>query len=194
MATSQLTENLPSEDLMTRRILKVCDAVGDFIEYWGFKHVHGRIWALLALRTDPISQAEIGRTLGVSRSLVSETVSELVGYGLVRPTSERRNAPYEAVFDVWPTIADVLRSREWILLERAKSALEAAVLEAELRLARGMDLPWDLDRMRMLLKMTELFQSLLKFLIAMRMPQSFKGLPSALARTRGLVQSLRGAR
>ncbi len=194
MATSRLGENLHHDDVMTRRVLKVCDAVGDFIEYWGFKHVHGRIWALLALRKSPISQAEVGRTLGISRSLVSESVSDLTGYGLVRPTSEKRNAPYEAVFDVWPTIADVLRSREWMLLERARSAMEAAVLEAEVRDARGIELPWDLDKMRMLLKMTELFQSLLKFLIAMRMPESIKGLPSALARTRGLVQSLRGAR
>lgn len=176
---------------MTRRALKVCETVGDFIEYWGFKHVHGRVWALLALRKDPISQAEIGRTLGISRSLVSETMSELSGYGLVRPVSEKRNAPYEAVFDVWPTIADVLRSREWMLLERARSALEAAVVEAELRTARGDELPWDLDTMRILLKMTELFQTLLKFFIAMRMPDSFKGLPTALARTRGLVQALR---
>ncbi len=191
MATSRLSSTLPHDDVMTRRVLKVCDAVGDFIEYWGFKHVHGRIWALLALRKEPISQAEVGRTLGISRSLVSESISELTGYGLVRPTSERRNAPYEAVFDVWPTIADVLRSREWMLLERAKGAMEAAVLEAEVREARGIELPWDVDKMRMLLKMTELFQSLLKFLIAMRMPASFKGLPGALARTRGLVQSFR---
>jgi DNA-binding transcriptional regulator GbsR (MarR family) len=193
MAASNI-DALGTEDLMTRRVLRVCDAVGDFIEYWGFKHVHGRIWALLALRKDPISQAAIGRTLGISRSLVSETVGELAGFGLVRPTSDRRNAPYEAVFDVWPTIADVLRSREWMLLERAKGALEAAVVEAEIRMARGTEIPWDIDTMRMLLKMTELFQTLLKFLIAMRMPQSFKGLPRTLARTRGLVQSLRGAR
>ena len=193
MAASNI-DALGTEDLMTRRVLRVCDAVGDFIEYWGFKHVHGRIWALLALRKDPISQAAIGRTLGISRSLVSETVAELAGFGLVRPTSDRRNAPYEAVFDVWPTIADVLRSREWMLLERAKGALEAAVVEAEIRMARGTEIPWDIDTMRMLLKMTELFQTLLKFLIAMRMPQSFKGLPRTLARTRGLVQSLRGAR
>ncbi len=193
MAASNI-DALGTEDLMTRRVLRVCDSVGDFIEYWGFKHVHGRIWALLALRKDPISQAAIGRTLGISRSLVSETVAELAGFGLVRPTSDRRNAPYEAVFDVWPTIADVLRSREWMLLERAKGALEAAVVEAEIRIARGTEIPWDIDTMRMLLKMTELFQTLLKFLIAMRMPQSFKGLPRTLARTRGLVQSLRGAR
>jgi DNA-binding transcriptional regulator GbsR (MarR family) len=178
---------------MTRRVLRVCDAVGEFIEYWGFKHVHGRIWALLALRKEPISQAEIGRTLRISRSLVSESMRELTELGLVRPTSDRRNTPYQAVFDVWPTIADVLRSREWMLLEKARNALEAAVGEAELRVARGIELPWDLDKMRMLLRMTELFQSLLKFLIAMRLPEPLKGVPGALARTRGLVRSLRGA-
>ena len=81
-----------------------------------------------------------------------------------------------------------------MLLETARGALEAAVDEAETRSSLGGESPWDLGRMRMLLRMTELFQSLLKFLIAMRLPDSLKGVPGALARTRGLVQSLRGAR
>ena len=42
--------------------------------------------------------------LGVSRSLVSLAISELTDYGLVRATSEARNAPWEATWDVWPTI------------------------------------------------------------------------------------------
>src|SRR4051812_41709734 len=59
----------PGRDPLTTRIGQVCDAVGAFIEYWGFKAIHGRIWALLALRNGPLAQAEIAKTLGVSRAL-----------------------------------------------------------------------------------------------------------------------------
>jgi DNA-binding transcriptional regulator GbsR (MarR family) len=154
-----------AEVRLNRRVRHVCDAVGAFIEYWGFKAVHGRVWALLALSWRPLSQHEIVGYLDISRSLVSTTVAELVAYGLVRPTSEHRNAPYEAVLDVWPTISDVLRSREWMLVETARLTLEAAIEEAELV---GEGSPWDRERMKMLLTMTELAQALLKMLMGAR--------------------------
>ena len=72
-------------DRMTLRILGVCDAVGAFIEGWGFRAIHGRVWALLALSRAPMPQTVIAETLGVSRSLVSLAISELMEYGLVRP-------------------------------------------------------------------------------------------------------------
>ena len=112
-------------------ILRVCDAVGDFIEYWGFKAIHGKIWTILALRRDPMAQTEIAEFLGVSRSLVNGAIRELVGYGLVEPVSERRNSPYRAVVDIWPTIADILRHREWTLIDNAKMAIESAIEELE---------------------------------------------------------------
>ena len=41
--------------IINRRVMEVCDSIGDFIEYWGFKAIHGRVWALLALSTDPLA-------------------------------------------------------------------------------------------------------------------------------------------
>jgi len=77
----------PSQMRMQRRVVRVCEATGEFIAWWGFKSIHGRIWALLALSRDPVSQAELSRTLGVSRALVSGAIAELLEYGLVRPRS-----------------------------------------------------------------------------------------------------------
>ena len=90
----------PPSDRMTHRVLQVCDTVGTFIAWWGFKAIHGRVWTLLALRGAPMSQAEIGRTLSVSRALISGAMQELTAYGLVRAVGEGRTAPYEAVMDL----------------------------------------------------------------------------------------------
>src|SRR5690349_15490510 len=102
-----------------RAVGRAASAVGEFIAYWGFKSIHGRLWTLLAVSVEPQSQASLARACGVSRALVSASIDELTSYGLVRAVGEGRNAPYVAVFDVWPTIADVLRSREWMLIEKA---------------------------------------------------------------------------
>ena len=158
------------QDPLTRRVRQACRAAGSFIEYWGYKEIQGRIWLLLAVSTRPLSQSAIAQTLEVSRSLVSGTIRELIDFGLVKPTSDHRNAPYEAVLDVWPTISDILRDREWMLVESTRLALESAMEEAEF--TDSDDLPYDIDRMRMLLTMTELAQSLLKMLIGARVPRT----------------------
>jgi DNA-binding transcriptional regulator GbsR (MarR family) len=170
----------------------VCEAVGDFIEYWGFKAIHGRIWTLLALRTEPMSQSDIAEFLGVSRSLVSGAVAELVSYGLVRALSDHRNAPYEAVVDFWPTISDVLREREWMLVETARLALEGAIEETELG---GPDARrYHLGRMRLLLRAAEMAQAFLRLLIGIRIPRKLEDLGDWLRSSSHLLRSLRQLR
>jgi DNA-binding transcriptional regulator GbsR (MarR family) len=175
---------------LTQRILAVCDAIGSFIEGWGFKSIHGRVWALLALTKAPIPQSEIAETLSVSRSLVSLAIAELTQYGLVRPINDTRNAPYEASLDVWPTITDVIRTREWMLIERARMALESALAEAEYREETGLPVEWDLGRIKLLLAMTELAQATLKAVLSVRMPRSLDAFGQWLLRTRGTIEKL----
>ncbi|MEZ4273166.1 MAG: MarR family transcriptional regulator [Myxococcota bacterium] len=157
------------------RILRVCDAVGAFIEYWGFKAIHGRIWTLLALRDGPMTQIEIAQTLKVSRSLVSGSIAELLQLSLVRATEEHRNAPYEAVVDIWSTVSDVLRGREWMLVESARLALEGALEEVHMAAQSGQSSRYNAERLRMLLNMTEVAQALLHLLIRMRSARSLEG-------------------
>lgn len=180
------------EERLTRHIVRVGDAVGAFIEYWGFKAIHGRVWALLALRAAPMSQTEIAAALGVSRSLISGAVAELVAHGLVRAAGDHRNAPYEAVVDVWPTISDVLRTREWMLVESARLALEAAIEEAEYAESVGHPVRWDVDRMRMLLAMCELAQTLLRILMSARLPRTSERFGTWVKKVGGLASRLRG--
>ncbi len=161
---------------LQRRVIAVSDACGDFIEYWGFKSIHGRVWSYLAISSQPLSQTEIARALGVSRASVCIAINELSGYGLVKPISDLRHAPYEPVMDVWPVIANVLREREWMLLETARITLEGAIHELD-RLhsesnERDTEHSFNEERLKMLLQMTEWAQGILKLLINARLPRA----------------------
>lgn len=184
----------PPRDRLTLRVLQVCDAVGAFIAWWGFKAVHGRIWTVLALHRGPMSQASVARLLGVSRALVSSSMHELEEYGLVRTVGQGRHAPWEAVMDVWPVIADVLRSREWMMVESARVALEAAIEEAEIAEELGEHVPWNVNHMRVLLGLTETAQALLKILVALRVPRSIESLGGWLGKASSLIANLRRLR
>jgi DNA-binding transcriptional regulator GbsR (MarR family) len=179
--------------LMDLRVRRASDAVGEFIAYWGFKSVLGRIWTVLAVRRQPMTQVEIAEFLEVSRSLVSGAISELTGHGLVEQVEPSRNAPYTAVFDIWPSISGVLRSREWMLIEAVRVALEGAIEEWELSSA-GERRAYDVDRLRFLLRLTETAQAFLKFLIGIRMPRKLEGVGTWLRTSSELIKSLRDAR
>ncbi len=167
MQTRSRTRTAPDASV-THRVHEACHAIGQFVDYWGFKGLHGRVWALLAMHRHPITQARVAKELGVSRASVSAAIAELTRYNLVQAVGDRRHAPYVAVMDVWPTIADVLRQREWKLVEVARGALSAALEEVE----RAGDAATDYssERLRVLLTMTGLAQSLLKLLVTLRAP------------------------
>lgn len=174
-----MTKHIHDNSRIHRRILAVCEACGDFIEYWGFRSIHGRVWAFLALSQNPVSQKEIADALGVSRASISIAMTELSDYGLVRPITDHHHAPYEAVMDVWPVISGVLMKREWMLLETARIALETALEEFEtappLQEEQGRDPMRDrinVDRLRSLLQMTEWAQAVLKMVINARLPKT----------------------
>jgi len=179
------------QDRTGQRVRAVCDAVGAYIETWGFRAIHGRTWALLALSKAPVSQAEAAEFLGVSRSMMHLAISELGELGLVRPTGPERNAPYEACLDVWPIITDVLRSREWMLMERARVALEAAHNEIEFSAETGEDERFDARRVSLLLAMTEFAQATLKMVMSVRMPRSLDHFSSWLQRAGKAVERIR---
>lgn len=190
IGNSDGVERVPQADVaaerIDRRVVEVCDAVGAYIETWGFRSIHGRVWSLLALSAVPLSQAQIAERLGVSRSLVHLAIGELGEYALVRPVSERRNAPYTARMDVWPTITGVLRKREWMQMETARVALEA--LRHELPEAPGR---YDPARVELLLAMTELAQAALRALFAVRIPPAPDAFGAWLGRARDVTDGLR---
>lgn len=193
MSSTEANESRDQRTRLDLRVRKAGDAVGEFIAYWGFKAVHGRIWTVLAARAEPMTQVEIAEFLGVSRSLVSGAMSDLADHGLVEQTEASRNAPYRAVFDIWPSIAGVLRSREWMLIEAARVALEGSIEEWELAPTADRRL-YDVDRLKFLLRLTEMAQTFLRLLIGIRMPRKLEGVGSWLRTSSELIKSLREVR
>jgi DNA-binding transcriptional regulator GbsR (MarR family) len=102
----------------------VVTQIGDFIEYWGFKNVHGRIWAHLFLAGCGLDSNDLIQRLGISKALVSMSISELMEYDVIRAAgkSERGTILYNCNPDLPTIIANVLRKRERRLLARLSAA------------------------------------------------------------------------
>ena len=95
-------------------ILRVADAIGGLMEFWGFKRNMGRLWTLLYLAPAPLSAAQIGARLSLSSGAVSMLLSELTHWGAVKKTwvpGERRDY-YEPETSIWKMVSRVFRERE----------------------------------------------------------------------------------
>lgn len=117
-------DELDGGTLDTWEIL-VVNAVGSVIEFWGFKRNQGRVWALLYLRDQALSAAQIKETLGLSKGAVSMIVRELEVWGVIR----RQRMPdsgawhFVAEVDLLRMIGHVFREREVALVKRVREDL-----------------------------------------------------------------------
>jgi DNA-binding transcriptional regulator GbsR (MarR family) len=109
------------------------DAVGNVIEFWGFKRNQGRVWALLYLRGTPLTAGEIERELELSKGGVSMLLRDLERWGVVlrvRPPEETAWR-YRAETDFMRMVARVLEEREAGLVARIREDLAEARRLAE---------------------------------------------------------------
>jgi DNA-binding transcriptional regulator GbsR (MarR family) len=102
----------------------VATQVGEFIEYWGFKNIHGRIWAHIYLSDKPIDAQELIERLGVSKALISMSISDLIDYEVIQVSGKtsRGTVTYVSTPDLMNTIMNVLRKRERRMLARFTSS------------------------------------------------------------------------
>lgn len=102
----------------------VVGRVGDFIQYWGFKNVHGRVWAHLFLGGRPMDTHCLLARLGISKALLSMTLNELLEYDVIKTVGKSASgaALYDANTDLAAVIAGVLRKRERRMLAGLSSA------------------------------------------------------------------------
>jgi DNA-binding transcriptional regulator GbsR (MarR family) len=130
LATARDTR-APSHAL-SRAELRVADAVGALMELWGFRRQLGRIWAVLFLSDRPLNAPDLCERLGISTGLLSMSLAELRGWGVVHGVSVPgdRKEHYRAETDVWRMVRRVLAKRERAAVERALAAFEAALSEA----------------------------------------------------------------
>jgi DNA-binding transcriptional regulator GbsR (MarR family) len=105
---------------------EVADAVGALMEFWGFKRVMGRVWALLYLRGDALSASELCDQLSISSGAASMALAELEHWAVVRRIRKPgdRREYFEAETDIWKMISRVMRERELVQIERALEVFE----------------------------------------------------------------------
>ena len=154
-------------------ILRVADAIGELMEFWGFKRNMGRLWTLLYLEPEPLSAAQISQRLSLSSGAVSMLLSDLSQWGAVKKSwipGERRDY-YTAETSIWKMVSRVYRERE---LRKISSSIETfeqaiAVLSAQQSSAGGAEAPrlaLALERITGLLSLARLGERLLKGILS----------------------------
>lgn len=104
------------------------DAVGNVIEFWGFKRNQGRVWALLYLRGEPLTAGEIERELELSKGGVSMLLRDLERWGVVRRVRSPQDSAwrYAAETDLIRMVSHVIEEREAGFIERIRADLAEA--------------------------------------------------------------------
>ncbi len=109
------------------------DAVGNVIEFWGFKRNQGRVWALLYLRDTALTAAEIEAELELSKGGVSMLLRDLERWGVILRVRTPGDASwrYRAETDLLKMARRVIEEREFAFIARIRADLEEAKRIAE---------------------------------------------------------------
>ncbi|AKJ03574.1 DNA-binding transcriptional regulator GbsR (MarR family) [Archangium gephyra] len=104
------------------------DAVGNVIEFWGFKRNQGRVWALLYLRGEPLTAGELERELELSKGGVSMLLRDLERWGVIRRVRSPQDSAwrYGAETDLIRMVSHVIEEREAGFIERIRADLAEA--------------------------------------------------------------------
>lgn len=102
------------------------DCVGEFMTYWGFKKVHGRIWTHLFTSKAPLDTEELMERLSLSKGMMSIAMRELVHHQVILEDHIGRHGVtfYKANPDLFGVITRVLRERETVMLAETESACQ----------------------------------------------------------------------
>lgn len=103
---------------------ELANEVGEFICYWGFKKIHGRIWTHIYISDKPLDAGQLMQRLRVSKALISLSLNDLLKYDVILESSKsaRGTQTYIANPDVLDVILNVLRRRERKMLTKAETS------------------------------------------------------------------------
>lgn len=151
--------------VLPAELFKLEKIVGQFMEYWGFKNVHGRIWTHLFTSQVPLDSIELMARLGVSKGLMSIAIRDLLEYEVIKSDHTGRHGTtfYLANPDLLGVITNVLRKRESTMLTEAFETVESIqnLKAAELERA-GISA----EKMKQIANLTESAQALLGAFLA----------------------------
>ncbi len=111
--------------------------VGNFMEHWGFKQVHGQVWACVFLSEHPVDARHIIEHLKVSKAAVSLAIKDLIDYEVIEELEKTKPSTRKYVSnpDLCEVILNVLRGREKPMLASVVDTAQAflALGSAELQ-------------------------------------------------------------
>jgi DNA-binding transcriptional regulator GbsR (MarR family) len=133
------------------------EAAGHVIEFWGFKHNQGRVWALLYLRATAMSATQLEEELGLSKGAVSMLVRDLERWGVVHRVRQPGAGAwhYRSETDLVRMVSRVIEERELAFLSRIRAELTAARRVAATAPGVGRDRLQRLERMSALAQAAE---------------------------------------
>ncbi|HZX40599.1 MAG TPA: MarR family transcriptional regulator, partial [Myxococcaceae bacterium] len=104
------------------------DAVGNVIEFWGFKHNQGRVWAVLYLRGTSMTATQLEEELGLSKGAVSMLVRDLERWGVVVRIRQPGTGAwhFRAETNLVQMVSRVIQEREKAFISRIRKDLEEA--------------------------------------------------------------------
>ncbi len=134
----------------------LAEEIGSFIEYWGFKKIHGMIWTHLYLSSTPLSALQLIQKLKVSKALVSISIKDLLKYQLIIQTDEsenKKNKFYYTNPDIFGAIRNVLENREVKMMERIRNEfkLMKELKKQKPELTKDIVNPEKLDQLEMMI-------------------------------------------
>lgn len=105
---------------------------GDMGGDWGVNRSVAQIHALLLVSGRPIAADTIAEALGIARSNVSNSLKDLIAWGLVRrtPVEGDRRDHFEAEGDVWEMVSRIAAMRKAREFDPAALVLAACLSEA----------------------------------------------------------------
>lgn len=108
----------------TPEMQDLSDQIGEFMYYWGFKRIHGKMWTHLFLAQNPLDAADLVKQMKISKALVSISLRELMDFEviLMDGKSVRGTQLYKVNPDLMSVILSVLRQREKRMLSRVEAA------------------------------------------------------------------------
>ena len=106
---------------------------GDMGDEWGVNRSVSQIHGLLYVAEEPMTAEDIADTLGMARSNVSNSIKELLSWGLIHrvPLLGDRRDHFAAETDIWEIVTRIAKGRKAREIDPAEAALRACTADAE---------------------------------------------------------------
>ena len=128
---TEIADNKPKR--LPNSVMRFVLQWGDLGTQWGVNRSVAQIHALLYLAEKPLAAEEIADTLGMARSNVSNSIRELLGWGLIHrvPVLGERRDHFAAETDIWEMVTRIAKGRKAREIDPAEAALRACTDEAK---------------------------------------------------------------